>query len=289
MSRVGVHAFTAGGLAKGAFPYARDVGAEAVQIFVSNPRGWAVPAEKPGDDESFARLCADAGLPVFIHAPYLVNLGSPDPEVARKSAEAVRYSLERGRALGARGVVFHAGSAVRAGERAAARARSREWLLPLLDAASGDGMPRVLVEPTAGGGECLASTVAELSLYLDAVADERLGVCLDTCHFFASGHDTSTAGGMTALLDELHAAVGHGRVALIHANDSLDPCGSRRDRHTNIGRGRIGAEPFGPLFTHALTAGVPMVVETPGTAADHAADIDCLRSLRDAAAVARIA
>jgi deoxyribonuclease-4 len=285
---VGVHAFTAGGLVKGAFPYAQALGAEAVQVFVSNPRGWATPAEKPGEDEAFGGLCADAGMPVFIHAPYLVNLGSPDEAAARKSSDALLYSLQRGRAMGALGVVFHAGSSVRVGERAAARARSREWLLPLLDAASAPGMPRLLVEPTAGGGESLASTVPEVSLYLDSIGDTRLGLCLDTCHFFAAGHDTSTVLGMNVLLDELHAVVGHERLDLIHANDSADPCGSRRDRHANIGGGLIGAGPFGALFDHPLTAGVPMVVETPGKAADHAADLACLRSLRaDAAAPAR--
>ncbi|MCU1678418.1 MAG: endonuclease [Frankiales bacterium] len=280
-SAVGVHAFTAGGLVKGAFPYARELGAEAIQVFVSNPRGWATPADKPGEDDVFAASCAGAGMQVFIHAPYLVNLGSPDDVVARKSAEAVLYSLRRGRTVGARGVVFHAGSAVRSGERAAARARSREWLLPLLDAAAEPGMPRLLVEPTAGGGESLASTVPEVSLYLESVADERLGLCLDTCHFFAAGHDMATGDGMRVLLDELHAVIGHDRLALIHANDSAEPCGSRRDRHANIGRGLIGAAPFAELFTHPLTAGVPMVVETPGKVGDHAADLACLRALRD--------
>jgi deoxyribonuclease-4 len=177
-------------------------------------------------------------------------------------------------------VVFHAGSAVRRGERAQARARSRERLLPLLDLAAGGGMPRLLLEPTAGGGESLASTAAELSLYLDAVADDRLGVCLDTCHFHAAGHDISSYAGMVALLDELHAVVSPDRIALIHANDSAEPCGSRRDRHANIGRGVIGTQPFAALFTHPLTAGVPMVLETPGKAQDHKADLAALMSVR---------
>lgn len=281
-SAVGVHAFTAGGLTKGALRYAHTVGAEAIQVFVSNPRGWATPAPKPDDDETFAAGCCDADMPVYVHAPYLVNLGSPDPAVAGKSADAVRYALERGRSVGAKGVVFHAGSAIKAGERPAARLRSRELLLPLLDLCASDGMPRLLLEPTAGGGESLASTVAELALYLDAVDnDERLGLCLDTCHFFAAGHDASTADGMTLLLDELHAVVSPKRLALIHANDSAEPCGSRRDRHANIGQGLMGADAFGPLFTHPLTAGVPMVVETPGKDDAHIADLAALKALRD--------
>lgn len=283
-SRVGAHTFVAGGLAKGVLPYAREVGAEVVQVFVANPRGWREPAFDAAADAAFCDDCADAGVPVFVHAPYLVNLGSPDPEIGRKSADAIAFSVRRGRGIGARGVVFHAGSAVEKGARDAALARSRELLLPLLDAAAADpGGPRLLVEPTAGGGQSLAATVDELASYLDSLdRHPGLGVCLDTCHLFAAGHDIATPDGMAQALTLLGAAIGPGRLELVHANDSAAPCGSRHDRHANLGAGLIGAEPFGVLFRHPVSAGVPLVVETPGKAAEHRADLDELRRLRAA-------
>ena len=93
-----------------------------------------------------------------------------------------------------------------------------------------------------------------------------VGVCFDTCHAWAAGHDLASPGGMTATLDALEAAVGPGRLGLVHANDSLDGCGSKRDRHTTIGEGSIGAAPFAELLAHPSTSGVPVVVETPSEA-----------------------
>jgi deoxyribonuclease-4 len=184
-------------------------------------------------------------------------------------------------------VVFHAGSAVTPGRYAEALARLGDLLRPLLDA-TGDG-PRLLVEPTAGGGRALAATVSDLGPFFDALDHHpALGVCLDTCHMWAAGHDLAEPGGTAAMLDELIATVGHDRLALIHANDSKDDCGSRRDRHDNIGAGQIGAEPFRELFTHPSTAGVPVLIETPDpdkTGAAHAADITTLTALRDRPAV----
>jgi deoxyribonuclease-4 len=116
-----------------------------------------------------------------------------------------------------------------------------------------------------------------------------VGVCFDTCHAWAAGHDLSVPGGMTATLDALEATVGPGRLGLVHANDSLDECGSKRDRHTNIGEGSIGTAPFGELVSHPAMAGVPVVIETPSErdgspTAGHERDIDLLRSLRDGVA-----
>jgi deoxyribonuclease-4 len=154
-------------------------------------------------------------------------------------------------------------------------------LLPLLDELTPED-PDLLVEPTAGGGFALASRVEDLAEYYAAVDDHpRLRVCLDTCHAHAAGHDLAEPGGLTKTLDMLVDAVGHGRLALVHANDSRDPAGSLRDRHETLGRGTIGADGFAALFTHPAVAGVPIVVETPSEndGAGHAADIALLRSL----------
>ncbi|MEV4810051.1 deoxyribonuclease IV [Micromonospora avicenniae] len=279
---VGTHTPTSGGLAKAALPYLDATGAEVVQVYVSNSRGWALPPGDPAQDELFRAGCAERGVPVFIHASLLVNLGSPTPATVERSAQTLAHALRRGAAIGAQGVVFHAGSAVDAGHAEAAMRQVREALLPLLDSVAASGGPMLLVEPSAGGGRSLASRVEHLGPYLDAVdRHPSLGVCFDTCHAWAAGHDLAVEGGMTATLDALVATVGADRLRLVHANDSKDLCGSTRDRHENIGKGSIGELPFAELMTHPATAGVPVVVETPTEKhVGHDADVATLKRLR---------
>jgi deoxyribonuclease-4 len=282
MRPVGAHAPTAGGLATAALPYVDAAGAEAVQVFVGNPRGWTLSPGDPAQDERFAAGCAQRGIPAFVHATLLVNLGSPTAATVERSVATLAHSLRRGAAIGARGVVFHAGSAVSAEHTAAALRQVRASLLPLLDEAAANGWPKLLVEPSAGGGRSLAARVEQLGAYLDAVDRHPwLGVCFDTCHAWAAGHDVAAPGGMTATLEALLAACGDGRLLLVHANDSKDLCGSTRDRHENVGKGLIGEGGFAELMTHPATAGVPVIVETPTKGhTGHAADIATLKRLR---------
>jgi deoxyribonuclease-4 len=274
MTLIGSHATVSGGLAAGGLSYAAAVGAEVIQVFVSNPRGWAAG---PGDPVEDARL-REAALPVFIHATYMINLGSGNQEVADKSAEAVAHALRRGGEIGARGVVVHTGSAV-GWDRPQALRQIGEITLPLLDKLSDDD-PDLLFEPMAGQGQMLCAQAGDLASYLSAVEHHpKAGVCLDTCHLFAAGHDLTADGGVAAMLGEAAAAAsGLSRVKLVHANDSLLGCGSKRDRHEAIGAGMIGAEPFRDLL--AALADVPFVVETPGGKAGHARDIATLKGLR---------
>jgi deoxyribonuclease-4 len=279
---LGAHASVAGGLAKTALPYIDGTGAGAVQVYVSNSRGWALPLGDPAQDEQFLAGCAERGIPAYIHASLLVNLGSPTPETVTRSTETLAHALRRATAIGARGVVFHAGSAVVDGYTAAALRQVRAALLPLLDETAARGGPRLLVEPSAGGGRSLASRMQDLADYLDAVdGHPGLGVCFDTCHAWAAGHDVGSPGGMTATLDALVATVGGGRLALVHANDSKDACGSTRDRHESLGAGTIGEGGFAELLAHPAVSGVPVIVETPTAGhAGHAADIATLARLR---------
>ncbi|MFH0244744.1 deoxyribonuclease IV [Streptomyces sp. HK10] len=281
---VGSHVAVAGGLAAKGLAYAREIGAEAVQVFVANPRGWATPAGDPRQDEAFRTACADEGIPAYVHAPYLINFGSHTEATAELSVVSLRHSLRRARHIGALGVVVHTGSATGGRDRATALAQVRERMLPLLgelDPGEGSQDPWLLLEPTAGQGASLCARAAELGPYLDALERHpRLGICLDTCHAFAAGHDTAAEGGMKALLDEVVAVAGEGRLRLVHANDSKDVAGARKDRHANIGAGRIGAEPFRELFRHPATGGVPLVIETPGGGEGHAADVARLKELR---------
>ncbi|MDG4832203.1 deoxyribonuclease IV [Solwaraspora sp. WMMD1047] len=279
---IGSHTPAGGGLARTALPYADAAGAEAVQVYVSNSRGWALPPGDPAQDTAFRAGCADRGLAVYIHASLLVNLGSPTPATVERSVATLAHALRRGVAIGAAGVVFHAGSAVDPAYFDAALRQLREVLLPLLDDAAELAGPMLLVEPSAGGGRSLAARVEQLAPYLDAVDHHPwLGVCFDTCHAWAAGHDLARPGGMAQTLDALVSAVGPDRLRLIHANDSRDPCGSTRDRHETIGKGTIGEAAFAELLAHPATAGRPVIVETPSEKHHgHADDIATLKRLR---------
>jgi deoxyribonuclease-4 len=278
---IGAHAPVAGGLAKAALPYLDAARAGVAQIFVSNPRGWALSEADPDQDAAFVAGLAERGVPAFVHASLLVNLGSPTPDVVKRSAASLAHGLGRGAAIRALGVVFHPGSAVDESHLPEALRQVRRELIPLLDSAAETGGPKFLIEPSAGGGRSLAARVEDLAGYLEAVDGHPwLGVCLDTCHAWAAGHDVASPCGMASTIDALVATVGAGRLALVHANDSRDPCGSRRDRHENIGAGALGEAAFAELLAHPAMADVPVVVETPSTGhAGHAADIATLRRL----------
>jgi deoxyribonuclease-4 len=179
--------------------------------------------------------------------------------------------------------VVHAGSAVHGERRADAMTQLRAHILRTLDAVPGG--PRLLVEPMASDAS-LASDAASLGHYLDALGrDERVGVCLDTCHMHAAGHDLSTAASFAAALRAYARVAGKGGIGLVHVNDSRDPAGSKRDRHEAVGRGTIGRDAFAALFTSPATRRVPMVVETEP--ANQQADIETLKALRAAAFVGR--
>ncbi|MBW5484857.1 deoxyribonuclease IV [Streptomyces bambusae] len=279
---VGGHVPVAGGLAKVGLAYAREMGAEAVQVFVANPRGWATPAGSPAQDELFRAACAAEGVPAYVHAPYLINFGSHTAATVERSVESLRHSLRRGREIGALGVVVHTGSATGGRPREAALAQVREHMLPLLDELVHDDDPFLLLESTAGQGSSLCSRTWDFGPYFEALdAHPKLGICLDTCHVFAAGHDLAAPGGAKETLDLLVDTVGEGRLKLVHANDSQAETGARRDRHANIGRGHIGREAFAELFTHPAMDGVPLVIETPGGKEGHAADVALLKELRE--------
>ncbi|MFJ6567025.1 deoxyribonuclease IV [Streptomyces sp. NPDC091292] len=278
---VGGHVPVAGGLAKVGIGYAREMGDETIQVFVANPRGWATPAGNPRQDEEFRATCAAENIPVYVHAPYLINFGSHTEATVDLSVESLRHSLRRARVIGALGVVVHTGSATGGRPRAVALAQVRERMLPLLDELTHDDDPYLLLESTAGQGASLCSRTWDFGPYFDALdAHPKLGICLDTCHIFAAGHDLTGPDGMAQTLDLLVDTVGEGRLRLIHANDSQDVVGAHKDRHANIGAGQIGEEPFRALMRHPATEGVPLIVETPGGKEGHATDVALLKKLR---------
>ncbi len=297
---VGTHLRVGKGLASGLLPKADATGCETVQVFVGNPRGWALSPGRPEEDRRFRDGIAERGIRAFVHTPYLVNLGSPTAATYERSVDAVAHNLARAAEIGAEGVVVHTGSYVDPGGGAEADARHgaamrqvREGLLPLLEgldaqAAAGAEAPWLLLEPTAGQGRSLCAGVDDLAAYLDALdRHPRAGICLDTCHVFAAGAPLDEPGGAAATLDRLAGLAGADRLRLVHANDSKDARGSMRDRHEKIGRGHVGAGAFRELLAHPGTAGVPFVLETPGSREADDPDIALLKRLRDEARTGR--
>lgn len=277
------------GLVAGALANTDAVGGETLQIFVGNPRGWALSGGKPAEDKAFRAEIERRGMRAFVHAPYLVNLGSPTPATYEKSAALVAHNLRRAADIGAEGVVIHTGSFVStdgdASEKhAVAMKQVREALLPVLDEISAEDAPWLLLEPTAGQGRSLCAGVEDLPTYLEAVDfHPKAGICLDTCHVFAAGAPLDEAGGATACVDRIVEIGGPGRLRLIHANDSKDVRGKHLDRHEQIGRGHIGTTAFEELFAHPATDGVPFILETPGSRDADNPDIPLLRDLRASA------
>ena len=280
-SRIGAHTPTTGGMAKRSIEYAKTTGAEVIQVFASSPRMWAMPAAKPDLDEAFKIKAAELDIHTYVHAPFLINLGSPTEATYVNSLASTAYSLSRGVDIGALGVVIHTGSAVDATHVDQAWKQIHEGMMPILNALSDDA-PFLLLEPTAGQGQSLVKKLDDLENYLKALEyHPKVGICLDTCHVFAAGHDIAVKGGMSKTLDLLVEVAGVERFKLIHANDSMDVCGALKDRHQNIGDGHIGTEPCAELLAHPAAAGVPLVLETPGMEEKHTIEVALLKALRD--------
>jgi len=272
--RIGAHVPTRGGLLS-AIRAAQECGAEAVQVFISNPRAWAPPRISRKEADAFRQAWRESGLgPLFVHAPYVVNLASPVPEFLERSIDVVRSSVAAASSVGANGYVVHAGSGG-PGEPAEAFHRT----VSALRAVPAQGDCDVIVELTAGTAGSIAATFPEASRLFDAVGDSRLKLCADTCHLFAAGYSLDEPEGVAMCFEELHASGLGDRLVLIHANDAKHERGSRRDRHEHIGQGGIGVEGFFEILHRPEVHDLAFVVETPGSLADHARNIATLRRL----------
>ena len=281
LSRIGAHTPTTGGMAKRSIEYAQVTGAEVIQVFASSPRMWAMPPAKPDLDEAFKIKASELDIHTYVHAPFLINLGSPTETTYLNSLASTKYSLQRATDINALGVVIHTGSAVDVNFVDQAWKQIHEGMMPILNALDEDS-PFLLLEPTAGQGQSLVKKLDDLENYLKALEyHPKVGICLDTCHVFAAGHDIATKGGMAKTLDLLVEVAGAERFKLIHANDSMDVCGALKDRHQYIGDGHIGVQPFAELLAHPAAAGVPLVLETPGLEEKHTIEVALLKELRD--------
>jgi len=279
--RIGAHVPTSGGMAKRAIEYAKTIKAEAIQVFASNPRGWAMPETNHQADQAFIEKANELEIETYIHAPFLINLGSPTEGTYKNSLASTKYSLKRGREIKAKGVVIHTGSAVDEGNIKMAWKQIHEGMMPILNELD-DQDPWLLLEPTAGQGQSLVKRLEDLNNYFEALEwHPKVGICLDTCHVFAAGHDIKSKGGMSATIDLLVEVAGAERIQLIHANDSMDVLGSLKDRHQNLGDGEIGSKPFAELLAHPAIVDAPLILETPGEELEHGREVAMLMKMRD--------
>ena len=272
--RIGAHVPTRGGLLS-AIRAARECGADAIQVFLSNPRAWAAPRISRKEADAFRQAWGESGLgPMFVHAPYVVNLASPVPEFLERSIDVIRQAVAAASSVGANGYVVHAGSGG-PGEPAESFRRT----VSALRAVPAQGGCDVVVELTAGTAGSVAATFPEAAHLFEAVGDPRLKLCADTCHLFAAGYALDEPEGVAACFEELRASGLGDRLVLIHANDAKYERGARRDRHEHIGQGGIGVEGFFEILHRPEVQDLALVVETPGRLEDHARNIATLRRL----------
>ena len=258
---IGAHVSPAGGLPK-AIERGVARGCRAIQIFNQSPRMWR-PTVFRGEDVAAFREAMRASPvdAVLIHAVYLLNCASDDPDIRAKSLASLTHSLRVGAEIGCSGVVLHPGSA-KTGDVASAIARAGETIREAL--ADSEGCPLHL-ENTAGAGGTLGRSIEELAQLIEAGGgDRRLGLCLDSCHLFASGYDIRTVAGMDATVAEIAAKVGLERLGSLHLNDSQTALGSNRDRHANVGEGELGEDGCAAFLSAPALDGLACVLETPG-------------------------
>jgi deoxyribonuclease IV len=255
-------------------------GCEAMQVFNQSPRMWRPTRWKPDDIAQFLELQRSSPIrSVMIHAVYLINPATKDRELRKKSADSLIHALRMGDEIRADGVVVHPGSTV--GEpRDEALPRVGEMVRHALSESEGC---RLLLENTAGAGNTIGRTFEELRELIDlAGGDKRIGVCLDSCHMFATGFDITTADKVTEVVDRFADIVGIRRLKSLHVNDSLTPLGSNRDRHAVPGEGEIGSRGCAAFLSEPRFEKLPALFEGPGTSghAPDKMDVDRMKELR---------
>jgi len=216
-----------------------EIGGDCVQVFTQSPRMWRPTNHKPEAIAAFREKRAERGIGgVVCHALYLVNLAAPDDDVYKKSVATMKATVDAATAIGADGVIFHVGSHLGAGFEAGLQ-RTVRALKQILKRCDGDTW--LLIENSAGTGATIGRSIDELETLFDRLdGHPRLGLCLDSCHLYASGYDVTDPKAVDALVIDLDANVGIDRVRALHVNDSATPLGSNRDRHANILRGEMG-------------------------------------------------
>jgi deoxyribonuclease IV len=273
----GAHVSSSGGIHT-AIDRAQALKANAVQVFTQSPRMWRATTHSDESVALFRKRRAEARVEsVICHATYLINLGATDDTTYHRSVRALSATVAAGGRIGAEGVVFHVGSHLGRGLDAA-----MHQIVPAIEVVMGergqDG-PWLLLENGAGHQGTIGVTISELARIIDELGrPDGVGICLDTCHLFASGIDITTLEGMDELVTDVDTQIGLDRLRCLHINDSKLPFGSNRDRHENLAKGEIG-EGLAVMVGHPALQHLPMVMETPG-ADGHGVDLTEMASLR---------
>jgi len=273
----GAHVSAAGGISN-AIDRIEEIGGNAVQLFTQSPRMWRPTEHTPEEVKRFRKRRRQARVKaVTCHALYLVNLASRDPTVRENSLAALRATMETADAIGSEAVVFHVGSHLGLGFDEAV-ALVEPALRELLELTTDDLW--LCMENAAGTGGTIGRSIAELAVLADAVdGHPRLGLCLDSCHWWASGIDVSDPAALDAALEDLDSSIGLDRVRVLHANDSQTPLGSNRDRHELVGQGLIG-DGLGTFLAHPAFKSLPAITETWENKGEATEDLDRMRDLR---------
>ena len=260
--RLGAHMSIAGGFER-AIERGLKVGCQTIQIFSKSNNQWQAPAITPEQAARFQQAVGDSGVgPVFAHDAYLINVGSPNPKVYGQSKDALKREVERATLLGLAFVVMHPGAHTGSGEEECLK-RIAQTVAWVLDQTKGSSV-RILYENAAGQGSTVGYSFEHLATLIKLTGrNDRVGVCLDTCHLFAAGYDIRTPDGYAKTIADLDRIVGLKWIQAVHLNDSKKELGSRVDRHEHIGKGRIGLEAFRCLLNDPRLNRVPMVLETP--------------------------
>ena len=276
---IGAHVSTAGGLVEA---HGRGVerGCAAIQVFSQSPRMWRPTSWKDDDIAEFRELMDDGPIEsIVVHAVYLINTATEDAEMRKKSLTSLTHALRMGDAIGADGVVLHAGSALK-GDKGQAMKRSGKVLREALAETEGCAL---LLEDTAGSGATLGRSFEELAELIKlGGGQKRLGICLDSCHLLASGFDVRTADGLAQVIDDCDAVVGLDRLRCLHVNDSKTKLGSNSDRHAPLGTGELGTKGCAAFLSEPRFEGLPIFFEGPGFAgkAPEKEDVQRMKQLR---------
>jgi deoxyribonuclease-4 len=257
----GAHMSSSGGI-DSAIDRIVAIGGDCVQVFTQSPRMWRPTDHKPEAIERFKEKRREAGIGgVVCHALYLVNLAAPDDAIYEKSVLAMRNTVDAASAIEADGVIFHVGSHLGAGFEAGLE-RASAALTQILERCGGDTW--LLMENSAGAGGTIGRSLDELAVLLERLDHHpRLGVCLDSCHLYASGYDVTNRAGVDSLVAEVDKRFGLDRLRALHVNDSAAELGSNRDRHANIGEGLLG-ENLGAFLSHPAFQHLSAYLEVPG-------------------------